>query len=591
MPNNKSSENDDLASQQIIKTALLDSYLALQTHVSIVSVIIMTLFSAVLWNNFNNNIILIWLMCGYVIAVIRAAVHPWIKHNIKPSKQYRYNKIAVLVIVALSSSLWGSTAWLFLDMTQPEIFIFVIVTICIMCVAAIATHSAYLPAVWIFLINTLGMLSLKLFTIGSFSLSALTLLLCFTTIILTRGLQSTVQKSVILDLHNQELLKEATAAKELAESSSLAKSRFLATASHDLRQPLHAIALLINLLKTKNKNLELTQIVESMEVSTDAMMTLFDNILDVSRLDGGITTAHTVPTDLHIIINRLTAQFKNQAENKGLNFNFEDNIPPETPCLVMADKVHLERCLNNIVNNSIKFTQLGGININLVDTGTTVQVSISDSGEGIAEKDIEHIFDEFSQVTSSNRAQGQGLGLGLSIVKRLTELMHIKLKVTSTLGQGSCFSLTINKAEKGASVPVVQPITTKNEIQMSGLTVLIVDDDEAVRKSLQQLLESWECTVHTANDLAQAEAAVKQAKKIDALLIDYGLRDGVTGLDVINHLFTSLLPHKPPVLIITGDTSTQSMVALNASGFAFLHKPAKPNKIRNFLQRSGKSKN
>lgn len=567
------------------RNAMLKLYTDHQTYSGVASASAMTVLGVVLWNNFPNKEVLIWLACGYAISLIRALVHPWIERHIAENKQYRYNQYAVLTIVCISAAVWGAAAWLFLDMAQTEIFVFVIVIISGMCAAAISTHASYLLAMWTFLCITLGLLTLKLYSMGYESLAALAILFGLVLVSLTRSLHRIIQKSITIDQRNKILLEEATAAREVAENASRAKSRFLATASHDLRQPLHAIALLINLLKLKCQDPEQQRIADNMESSTDAMMALFDSILDVSRLDAGITRAYIVATDLHAIIHTLLLQFKNQAAKKGLQLDVEYyNLSADKPCLVMADKIHLERCLNNIVNNAIKFTSSGNITIRLSEQGDRVQAAVSDTGEGIAANDIEHIFNEFSQARQSGRAQGQGLGLGLSIVKRLSELMHIQLEVSSAPGKGSCFSLSMNKAPKDA---ILANTTDKMpmDISFSDLTILIVDDDDAVRDSLAQLIESWDCQVLTASDLPQAIAAAGQAAQIDALLVDYGLRNGVTGEAVIEHLYNSLLPGKPPALIITGDTSSQSMAALNASGFAYLHKPAKPIKIRNFLQR------
>jgi len=572
------------------KQAMLKLYTDHQAHSGIASASAMTLLGFLIWNNFPDREVIGWLLCGYAISLTRAIIHPWIKRNFDITKQYLYNKIAILSIVTVSGLIWGFSAWLFLDIKQTEIFVFVIIAICGISAGAVSTHASYLPALWLFISISLSLLAIKLILIEYHSLALLALLFSLLLMSLGRSMQGIIKKSFVVDQRNQELLKEATKAKEQAEIASKAKSNFLATASHDLRQPLHAIALLINVFKTKSKNTELTQIANNMESSADAMMSLFDSILDVSRLDAGITQAHNTATDLHDIINTLVLNFKTQAEKKGLTFTIEyQNTSKDTPCIIMADKIHLERCLNNMVNNAIKFTQTGHVSIKLTNTENNVQLSICDSGEGIAEKDIAHIFNEFSQARTQQRAQEQGLGLGLSIVKRLTQLMEMEITVTSTLGEGSCFTLSMNKAPEGAIVPIEHMVPIQQETQLSGLTALIVDDDIAVRESLKQLIESWDCTVFTASDLSQAETAVKEATHIDALLIDYGLRDGVTGLDVIEHLFTTLLPHKPPVLIITGDTSSQSMTALNASNYAFLHKPAKPIKIRNFLQRIGKN--
>jgi len=568
------------------KNAMLDLYISHQRHSGMASALAMTIVAIALWNKFPTIEVLLWLASGYAISIIRAVIHPWINRNVSKAKQFNVNKYTILAIVSISGTVWGTAAWLFLDMAHIEAFVLIIVILISMCAAAMSTHTSYLPAVWLFLFIVLGLLSFKLLTMNYMALATLALLFGLMLASLSRSLHGIIQRAITVDQRNKILLQEATIAKKSAENANRAKSRFLATASHDLRQPLHAIALLTNLLKLKCNNTEQEHIAENMEASTDAMMSLFDSILDVSRLDAGITRAHIVAIDLTALIETLILQFKPQAKKKGLTLKLEhNNIQPETPYLVMADKIHLERCLNNIVNNAIKFTQHGSIIIKLQQANTnTLKIFISDSGEGIAKKDLQHIFNEFSQATAQQRAQGQGLGLGLSIVKRLTKLMDIDIQLASTVGEGSCFTLTLLKAPKD-TVLATLPTIPQTESTLSDLNILIVDDDDAVRESLAQLIQSWGCNVFTASDKPQAIVAVEQAETIDALLMDYGLRNGVTGIEVIEQLYQTKLTHKPPALIITGDTSSHSMATLNGSGFAYLHKPAKPIKIRNFLQR------
>ena len=570
------------------RIAMLDLYINHQTFSGLSSVVVMTLLAFVLWGQYPTEHILIWLACGYAVSIGRIFIHRWINRKLAAEKKFSANKVAALLTVAISGSVWGCAAWFFLDMQQTETFIFLVLIISGIGAAAVSTHASYPPAMWVFLTASQGILAAKLLMLDHGSLAVLVIFYGLGLISVTRSIEKTIRKSIIIDFRNEELLQEAVVARESAERANQAKSRFLSTASHDLRQPLHAIMLLINLLKMKaDKREEVEKIADNMESSTDAMMALFNSILDISRLDAGVTQPRIVATDLSVIIDTLLLQFKPLADKKGLLLRLDDKRVDRSSALtVMADKVFLERCLNNLVSNAIKFTSSGEVVINILQLDDEMlQVAIVDTGRGIAESDLEKIFQEFTQVSSEQRAQEQGLGLGLSIVARLAKLMHMKLNVSSSVDEGSCFTLEIKQAAAGVLAAVI-PEPVSNEVTFSGLRLLLVDDDDAVRENLSALTTSWGCEVFSACDLAGAVAAAKQAEQIDAILMDYGLRDGVTGLDVIEQLYETTLKDKPPALIITGDTSTLSMETLDASGIAYIHKPAKPVTIRNFLQRN-----
>lgn len=568
-------------------SSMLDLYISHSLTRAIMGAIVMTVLAIIVWDYFDNSHIIIWLAYGYSVYFVMALIFPWLQRNISTHNLLTYKKITALVMVTASGIVWGSTSWLFLDTQHIELFVFIIVIIAGICAWTVPTNAPYLPTVWIFVSTSLGMLIIELYSINYFSIIGLAVIYGLGLMHVASRIHGIILNSITIDKRNEVLLHETTQARDAAVNASKAKSQFLATASHDLRQPLHAIMLLTNLLKLKANNDEIKNIADNMEHSTDAMMSLFNSILDVSRLDAGIVQINMTTIDLNKVIDNVQRQFMPIANKKGLAFNIDYQILESLPSLlVVADEVHLERCLNNIINNAIKFTTEGSITIKISETeNNQVQISINDTGSGIEESDINKIFKEFTQATSFMRAQSQGLGLGLFIVDRLTKLMSIKLSVTSKVNEGSTFTLTINKSDE-RSLPTPKKQTTTNKARISGLRVLIIDDDDDVRTNLANLLTNWGCKTFIAATLSEAIDASQKATSIDALLVDYGLRDGITGLDVIQQLYDTQLPNRPPALIITGDVSTQSMTKLNNSKIPYLHKPAKPIKIRNFLLRN-----
>ena len=586
VPNNN---NETTHTETLIQRAQLAFFIDHQPFSAISTALGMTLLAAVVWGHFPHGQVLVWLGVAYGSSLFRIFIFPLLERQVAPRNLFLANRIAAVAIVLYSGSVWGATAWLFLDIGQTEIFIFVSLIIAGLCAMTLPTHAPYPPAFWIFSSLAMGSLIIQYFLLGYTWIGWLALLY-FGGMVGSMGrLRNIVLTSITLDQRSTQLLEEAIAARESAERASRAKSRFLATASHDLRQPLHAIILATNTLKLKHLDPAITEFIRHIETSTDTMMSLFNSILDVSRLDAGVVYSKIVAVDLDAILHDLALRFSPQAEQKGLSLHLEPAAPSSTNAttghIVMADAVLLERCLSNIICNAIKFTQQGEVRVQVeANEDERLRVVIADTGPGIAEAELTHIFDEFSQVNTGDRAQAQGLGLGLSIVERLAKIINVDVEVASEPGAGTRFSLVIPKAAAGV-VPAKPQEEQDVPSLLTGLEVLVIDDDEGVREGMSALLQSWGCRVWTARDTREAKSAAAQAERIDALLVDYGLRYGVTGHDVIRDLYQGDLSHRPPALIITGDTSRASMQALKASGIAYIYKPAKPAKIRNFLQR------
>ena len=382
-----------------------------------------------------------------------------------------------------------------------------------------------------------------------------------------------------LQTHQGELeqrIREATAdlesKKEEAEQSNRAKSKFLASVSHDLRQPMHAIGLFSATLKHRVTTLEQGELVQRIEDAVTALQNMFDGLLNLSRLDSGMLEPNLEPCDLAALLKRIGQEFEPQAEQKGLQLRIRT-----CPAWVSSDLMLLGRMLGNLVANAIRYTEHGGVLISCRRRQGQWMVQIWDTGVGIPAEHLPHIFEEYYQVGNAERNSAQGVGLGLSIVSGIARLLDYRIEVFSRPGRGSVFN-------------IVLPLATTSQInrrssserkpgQFNGEHVLMIEDDVAARESLRGLLSSWGLEVTTAADFQQAMACVEQNAVAPALIIcDYRL-PGKSGVEVVAALRAQLGTDVLAILI-SGDTATESVTAMEASGLPILYKPVRPAKLR-----------
>ena len=364
--------------------------------------------------------------------------------------------------------------------------------------------------------------------------------------------------------------------RELAAANQ-AKSRFLAAASHDLRQPMHALGLFIAQLRERVTESETLALVGKVESAVTALQELLDALLDVSRLDAGVVTATTADFRLQPLLARLDAAFAPQAERKGLRLRA---VP--TALAVHSDPVLTERILLNLLSNAVHYTERGGILIGCRRHGQNVRIEVWDSGVGIAPEHREAVFQEFYQLSNPERDRRKGLGLGLAIAARLARLLDSRIDLRSRPGKGSVFAIELPRGTAqavAAETGVVMPTAV-----LQGARVLVVDDDALVLDAMASLLTQWGCRVTTAANGAEAlERIGGGGGPPDVLLCDYRLPNGETGVNVIARL-RAAAGRQIPATLVTGDTAPERLREAREAGYPLLHKPLQPAKLRALLE-------
>ncbi len=367
--------------------------------------------------------------------------------------------------------------------------------------------------------------------------------------------------------------------KEEAEKANAAKSQFLAAASHDLRQPLHAITLFTATLKMKVNKDENKQLICHIEQSITALSSLFNSLLDISKLNAGMTEVNFKHLALSEILTSLKNEFSLLAHEKKLYFAIED-----TSLYIYSDTDILRRILSNLIANALNYTEQGEVKVLLMkQKDNFLSITVQDTGIGIAKDNIERIFEEYVQLHNPQRDRKKGLGLGLSIVRRLALLINSPLTVESTVKKGSSFSLSVPISYSTSYLPENSNEELEKRLDYNNLNVMVVDDDEDIRKSSQILLESWGCKVIVCADKQMAITSAKKKQQPPQLILaDYRLQENNTGAETIAAI-EAHFKQSIPAAIITGDTDPDRMREAQASGYTLLHKPLNLTELSHLL--------
>jgi len=357
------------------------------------------------------------------------------------------------------------------------------------------------------------------------------------------------------------------------------KSRFLAIASHDLRQPVHALGLFAATLEKRLQGTGEEPLVRNLVRSIDGLDRSFCAMLDISRLDAGTVEPNFQHFPLRDLFRRLHMHFAGQAELAGLGLRFSPGGKSVT-----SDPQLLERILGNLIQNAIKYTRAGGIVVVVRTTESHFNVEVWDTGMGISAAELPRVFDEFYQADHARGARAQGLGMGLAIVKRLVRLLGHTLTVASQPGRGSMFRIGIARG----ALPEIQDVTAAADtLPMPALqprTVLVIDDEEPIREGLVMLLEEWGYQALAAGTLDEARHIMRMLElPPDLILSDLHLGDGPDGIAAIETVRRECGCELPAILV-TGDTSHEEMRRAGASGHPVLFKPVQPHKLLNAMR-------
>lgn len=375
---------------------------------------------------------------------------------------------------------------------------------------------------------------------------------------------------------NEKLVQTLEVARAEAEESNAAKSRFLAVASHDLRQPLHAVSLLNGLLARPQSADKIAEISSQMGKALSALERLFNSVLDFSKIEADKVHPDLVWLPLPNLLGVLKASYASQAQAKGLTFSATD-----LPIMLRTDADLIERILRNLIENALKFTQQGSVQVGSHIRGSQLLISVTDSGPGIAANLREEVFKEYYQ--GDENKQNSGLGLGLAIVRRLSDLLGLRVDVTDASPHGSQFNLHIpahlfRSNADGLDEAFQAPASS----EVSGLLVAYVDDDAPSRAAMAMLLDDWGCRVVVAETLAELMRALNDNDPPDALLTDFSLKNGETGLMVIaavRQRFGAV-----SAAILSGDSSAMDVHTMGELEYPVLRKPVAAKELRDLLE-------
>ncbi len=433
---------------------------------------------------------------------------------------------------------------------------------------AVATTAGYMPVFLAYFVPIMGtLIALWALSPGlaeagwiEYSTSGLMMLLSAVFIVLARDSFRLFRESFEIRLQQSELNRQLKAALEQAEAANRAKTRFLAAASHDLRQPAHTLSIFSAALSMRQLDDSSREIVQHMNTAVHALATQLDALLDISKLDAGVVRAARAAVGLRSLLERHYEDIEPAARAKGLSTSFD--CPQDGA--VDTDPLLFDRIVRNLLDNAVKYTDSGYVRLEARREGDAFVIAVADSGRGIPEAEQERVFEEFYQLDNPQRDRAQGLGLGLAIVKRLADLLQIRLRLASAPGQGTRFELTLPAAR---TVAPGQAETAAPPVR--ALHVLVVDDEPHIRLGMKALLEGLGCRATLAEDMDEALAAVR-AERPDLVLADFRLRgpDGIATVRAIRALHPGL-----PALLISGDIASERLQEAEAAGIGLLHKP------------------
>jgi signal transduction histidine kinase len=489
---------------------------------------------------------------------------------------------AAAIASTISGLLWGAGVLLLWPPGQLELQLLIIFMVVGLTASALHSLHAWLPAFLGFYVPCAGSIALATLWHGgwlNYVIAANTVIHSFATWRFATALNRTLTDSMRRRHEVAELAADLQVQKERAEEASLAKSRFLAAASHDLRQPVHALTLFVGALAQQPLGPEARRLLGHVGGAADTMGAMFNALLDMSRLDAGMVRPEVRAFDLLPMLERIAADEGGMAQAKGLALRLN-----ASPLAVLSDPVHVERILRNLAANAVRYTDQGGVLITARRRGAAVVVRVVDTGIGIPAERQAEVFEEFVQLHNPERDRNKGLGLGLAIVRRLAGLLGAPLRLRSRPGRGSVFSLTLPPA-RAVVVAQAAPAAAPPAVAIgTGDLVLVVDDDAEIRAGMHSLLAGWGCEVVGAAGSADLMPQLLSLTRVPRLIIsDYRLQGDETGIAVIERV-QSEYNEDIPAILITGDTAPARLREAQASGYTLLHKPVGPQALRGAMQ-------
>lgn len=497
-----------------------------------------------------------------------------------PAQQAARKLIACMAAMGLS---WGSLGYVVLYWGTPESVIYAIGIISTVSSGALGLGAPLYRAYVTYLTCAVGGVMMAVALAGGpvvWPALFLTGVYYALTGMQARTADRATRRSIALKLENDRLVNQlraesqrALAAQEAAEKADRDKSRFLAAASHDLRQPLHAMGLFLESLQRSPLNDHQLTVLGHAHAASGAAAEMLTTLLDYSRLEAGVVKVRPDAFAVQPLLTALEQEFGVQADTAGLVYRTR-----ETSAAAFADRSLVGLVMHNFISNALRYTAKGGVLIACRTRGKRLALEVWDTGPGIPRSQWDNIFKEFHQLGNPERDRRKGLGLGLAIVQRLAREMNTSVEVLSQPGRGSVFRLWLDRWQ-GALEDDTAP--APDTVSLVGLKVLAIDDDEAVRLGMQSLLHSWGCQCITAESSADALECLEDITP-DIIITDFRLRHEETGKQVLQAL-RAYLGTSVPAIIMTGDTSPQRLRDAQSTSALLLHKPVSTGQLRDAM--------
>jgi signal transduction histidine kinase/CheY-like chemotaxis protein len=529
------------------------------------------------------------LVLGWIAAIAAVLVARWQYSRgavLRPDLDVD-KALAVMVALSFCNGLvTGLGAPLFFPQLALELK--AVLTMLFVCTlaGAVAANAAYARAFYAYAIPMVGALATAWLMQGGLEgawIGVLIALFVAIQVVFVRENERTLRESYEIRHKNERLLRlldlerqAVVRARDRAEEANRAKSRFLASASHDLRQPLHTVSLFSAALALQKTDARTQQIGREISNAVQSLGSLLDALLDISKLDADAVRPQPSRFQLGTLLTRIANDLRPVALAKGLALELE---APEAMS-VETDAVLLERIVRNLLDNALKYTSAGGVRIEARREADRVLLAVIDTGIGIPRAEQERVFEEFYQLSNPERDRSRGIGLGLAIVRRLTKLLGIELTLDSDAGRGARFvlSLPLAEARGAAAAPRASAPAQKDEVALpAGANVLVIDDEASVREGMRTLLESWGLAVRLASGIDEAVAALEEGRT-QLIIADQRLRGQETGMELVRR--ARGVSAQVGALLISGDTAPDLHDEARRLGLVLLHKPVSERVLR-----------
>ncbi|MBB6562661.1 signal transduction histidine kinase [Acidovorax soli] len=560
---------------------------------ALVGVVEAFFLSVLFWREVPASAIALWLAAFAAVRGLRIALGmAYRRRATAPGTRPAFWARGVVASALAQALAWGLGSWVLLAPANLVAEMALHIGLAAVVLGSVAQLAHHLPALAAYAAGVFGPLAVRDLFVAQplhYVLALASVLMALYVWHAGRAQARTIARAAAQQRERQELIaalqreNEATQlARQEAEAAHASKAQFLAAVGHDLRQPLNAMQLLAYTLQQPASCDRVEHLSASLMECASSMGAMVEGLLELSRLDAHSITPRPTRFALQALLDEMAGTFAVQAQAKGLVFSAQPSS-----AWVEGDRALLARVLSNLVSNAIRYTPAGFVRLQARTQGAVVEVSVEDSGVGIAAAELPRIFDEHYQIDHPGRDRSQGLGLGLATARRLCALLGLDLGVQSHPGQGSRFTLCLPLAA-GVPEPAGSTLTatgaedTAREPQALR-RVLVLEDDASSRTALAEVLQGWGCEVTAAASLHEALHQEPGPQRPDALVVDWNLPHGVDGLMAVAAL-RNAIGHAVPALLVTAEATPGLQARAAAAGLPLLPKPIAPMKLRAFLQ-------